>query len=46
MTEVTPAAIIVCTSESFGRRASDECIFNHTDILQHLESTRDSEIVE
>ena len=39
MTEVTSAGIIV---ESFGWRASDKCIFNHTDILQHLKSTRSS----
>ena len=46
MTEVTAAGLIVCISESFGGRASDQCIFNHTDILQHLESTRDSVMVD
>lgn len=46
MTEVTPAGIITVVSESFGGRASDKCIFNHTQILNDLESTRDSVMVD
>lgn len=46
MTEVTPACIIVCVSESFGGRASDKTIFNHSGILQNLESTRDAVMVD
>ena len=46
MTEVTPAGLISDVSESFGGRASDKVIFNHSDILQHLESTRDAVIVD
>ena len=42
MTEVTPAGLITFVSVSFGRRASDKSIFNHSKILQHLESTRDA----
>lgn len=45
MTEVTPAGMIVCVSESFGGRASDKTIFNHTEILQTLE-TRDAVMVD
>lgn len=33
MTEVTPAGILTFTSESFGGRASDKCIFEHSAIL-------------
>ena len=46
MTEFTPAGLIVCVSESFGGSASDKTIFNHTGILQHLESTRDAVMVD
>ncbi|XP_043466303.1 uncharacterized protein LOC122501101 [Leptopilina heterotoma] len=46
MTEVSPAGIITTVSESFGGRASDKCIFNHTGVLNHLESTRDSVMVD
>ena len=46
MTEVTPAGLIVSVSESFGGRASDKTIFNHSGILQHLESKRDAVMVD
>lgn len=46
MTEVTPGGIIVGLSEAFGGRASDKTIFNQTNTLQHLESTRDAVMVD
>lgn len=46
MTEVTPAGLIVCNSESFGGRVSDKTIFNHTAILKNLESTRNAVMVD
>lgn len=46
LTEVTPAGIIVHVSKSSGGRASDKCIFEHSDILQHLESGRDAVMVD
>jgi len=46
MTEVTPAGIIVYVSEAFGGRASDKTIFNHSEILKNLESTRDAVMVD
>ena len=45
LTEVTPAGMLVHVSKSFGGRVSDKCIFNHSNILQHLEATRDSVMV-
>ena len=35
LTEVTPAGIIVLVSKSYGGRASDKCIFQHSNILQY-----------
>ena len=45
-TKVTPAGLIISVSESFGGRASDKTIFNHSGILQHLESKRDAIMVD
>ena len=38
--------MLVHVSKSFGGRASDKCIFNHSNILQYLEATRDSVMVD
>ena len=46
MTEVTSGGLIISVSESFGGRASDQTIFNHSGILQHLESKRDAVMVD
>lgn len=46
LTEVTPAGILVSVSEAFGGRASDKAIFNHGNIIQNLESTRDAIMVD
>lgn len=46
LTKVTPAGILVHVSKSFGGRASDKCIFNHSNILQSLEGSRDAVMVD
>ena len=46
ITEVTPGGMIVAVSEAFGGRALDKAIFNQTNVLQHLESTRDAVMVD
>ncbi|XP_033222509.1 uncharacterized protein LOC117176374 [Belonocnema kinseyi] len=46
MNEVTPAGLITFVSESFGGRASDKTIFNHSGTLKDMESTRDAVMVD